>query len=261
MCATPPATSWRAPRRAGASQPRPVPGQRGRHAGGAGSRPYPGRGTRPRRRLAAARCATWNRWRALSPALKRGISCAGSLPPVRAAAPPSARRCGACRGRRDGGKTAGAGLAPPTAAASETANGDARLRAHRARRRKVIDIYWTRGPDHGRITGGEVDHYVDLNLVVRTRGYLEGDCVEATVQATDGGDIVEGRKTLTLHGRADKARGRLLQEPLRRYADPVGRRQGRARAGRARLPPCALTRPPPGKRRPGALRAPAAGCA
>ena len=41
--------------------------------------------------------------------------------------------------------------------------------------------------------------------MVRTRGYFEGDCVEATVQATDGGDIVEGRKTLTLHGRVDKA--------------------------------------------------------
>ncbi|WZB60591.1 hypothetical protein WJ970_22015 [Achromobacter xylosoxidans] len=33
---------------------------------------------------------------------------------------------GAPAAARDGGKTAGAGLAPPTAAASETANGDAR---------------------------------------------------------------------------------------------------------------------------------------
>ena len=93
-----------------------------------------------------------------------------------------------------------------TAAASETANGDARDCAPTERAGgKVIDIYWTHGPDHGRITSGEVDHYVDLNLVVRTRGYLEGDCVEATVQAADGGDIVEGRKTLLLHGRVDKA--------------------------------------------------------
>jgi hypothetical protein len=119
---------------------------------------------------------------------------------------------------RDGGKTAGAGLAPPTAAASETANGDARDCAPTERAGgKVIDIYWTHGPDHGRITSGEVDHYVDLNLVVRTRGYLEGDCVEATVQAADGGDIVEGRKTLLLHGRVDKAGVAYFKEPLRRY--------------------------------------------
>ena len=53
--------------------------------------------------------------------------------------------------------------------------------------------------------------------MVRTRGYFEGDCVEATVQATDGGDIVEGRKTLTLHGRVDKAGVAYFKEPLRRY--------------------------------------------
>lgn len=121
---------------------------------------------------------------------------------------------GAPAAARDGGKTAGAGLAPPTAAASETANDCAPTKRAGG---KVIDIYWTRGPDHGRITGGEVDHYVDLNLVVRTRGYFEGDCVEATVQATDGGDIVEGRKTLTLHGRVDKAGVAYFKEPLRRY--------------------------------------------
>ena len=190
--------------RAGASQPRPVPGQRGRHAGSAGSRPYPGRGTRPRRRL-AARCATWNRWR-------RAIACAEARdfmrrqPPALYASAALCAALGAPAAGRDGGRTAGAGLAPPTAAASETANGDARDCAPTERAGgKVIDIYWTRGLDHGRITGGEVDHYVDLNLVVRTRGYFEGDCVEATVQATDGGDIVEGRKTLTLHGRVDKA--------------------------------------------------------
>ena len=53
--------------------------------------------------------------------------------------------------------------------------------------------------------------------MVRTRGYLEGDCVEATVQAADGGDIVEGRKTLLLHGRVDKAGVAYFKEPLRRY--------------------------------------------
>ena len=194
---------------------------------------------------------------ALSPALTRGIPCAGSLRP----APRPLRGAGAMARlpRRDGGKTAGAGLAPPTAAASETANGDARDCAPTERAGgKVIDIHWTHGPDHGRITGGEVDHYVDLNLVVRTRGYLEGDCVEATVQ-TAGGDIVEGRKTLLLHGRVDKA-GRLLGTAAALHADPVGRDKD-APSRTRQAPPCALTRPPPGKRRPGALRAPAAGCA
>ena len=84
----------------------------------------------------------------------------------------------------------------------------------------------------------------------------EGDCVEATVQAADGGDIVEGRKTLLLHGRVDKAGVAYFKEPLRRYTLIPSDSDKDARAGRARLPPCALTRPPPGGR-PGALRAPA----
>nr|MBP6707431.1 hypothetical protein [Achromobacter sp.] len=62
---------------------------------------------------------------------------------------------GAPAAARDAGKTAGAGLAPPTPAASGTAAGDARDCAPTERAGgKVIDIYWTRGPDHGRITGG-----------------------------------------------------------------------------------------------------------
>ena len=95
-------------------------------------------------------------------------------PALYASAALCTRRAGALAAARGGGRTASAGLAPPTAAASETANGDARDCAPTERAGgKVIDIYWTRGPDHGRITGGEVDHYVDLNLVVRTRGYFE----------------------------------------------------------------------------------------
>ena len=97
--------------------------------------------------------------------------------------------------------------------------------------------------------------------MVRTRGYFEGDCVEATVQATDGGDIVEGRKTLTLHGRVDKAGVAYFKEPLRRYTLILSDGDKDAPGQDAPGSRPALTRPPPGKRRPGALRAPAAGCA
>ena len=208
------ATSWRAPPRTLARRNRALFLDIGRHAGSAGSRPYPGEELGHDAWAAhAARPGTGGG--ALSPALSAGFHAQAASRPVR-----QRRLCAALALWAPAATAAADGRrrpAPPTAAASETANGDARDCAPTERAGgKVIDIYWTHGPDHGRITSGEVDHYVDLNLVVRTRGYLEGDCVEATVQAADGGDIVEAARHCCCMD-ASTRRGRLLQEPLRRY--------------------------------------------
>lgn len=82
---------------------------------------------------------------------------------------------------------------------------------------KVLDVYWSQGPDNKRVTGATVNHYVDLNLTVLTSGYLKGDCVDVTIQANDGRDIVEGKTTLTFYGRVDARGVAFFKEPLRNH--------------------------------------------
>lgn len=82
---------------------------------------------------------------------------------------------------------------------------------------KVEDIYWTNGHDNARVTTDEVDHYVDLNVVVKTTGYRPGDCIEATIQADDGGDVATGTKEIVLRGRVNEIGYVYFEAPMRRH--------------------------------------------
>ncbi len=82
---------------------------------------------------------------------------------------------------------------------------------------QVDDIYWTNGPDKARVTADEVDHYVDLNLVVKTTGYRPGDCIEATIQADDGEDVATDVRQIVLRGRVNETGYVYFQAPLRRH--------------------------------------------
>ncbi|CAB3674286.1 hypothetical protein LMG3458_01265 [Achromobacter deleyi] len=82
---------------------------------------------------------------------------------------------------------------------------------------KVDDIYWTQGPYNARVDTDEVDHYVDLNLVVKTSGYHPGDCIEATIQADDGQDVAMETKTIVLRARVNEIGYAFFEAPMRRY--------------------------------------------
>ncbi len=83
---------------------------------------------------------------------------------------------------------------------------------------KVVEIYWTQGPDDHRVVGGEADHYVDLNLIVRTQGYKPGECIEATISAeNEGEDIADSISKIVLRGKVNGEGLAYFRTPLKHY--------------------------------------------
>ncbi|MGO4400011.1 hypothetical protein [Achromobacter sp. PAB15] len=82
---------------------------------------------------------------------------------------------------------------------------------------KTIEIYWTNGTDGARVTTDEVDHYVDLNVVVRTTGYRHGDCIEVKFHSSDGEDVAMGEKEIVVRGRVNESGIAYFKEPLRNH--------------------------------------------
>ena len=83
---------------------------------------------------------------------------------------------------------------------------------------KVVEIYWTQGPENRRVVGREADHYVDLNLIVRTVGYRPGECIEATIQAEKADDEIADRvKKIVLRGKVDDGGMAYFKTPLKNY--------------------------------------------
>lgn len=113
----------------------------------------------------------------------------------------------------DAGDARGSSQGPIRILAASAACGVATVR----RGGKVDDLYWTNGPYNARVTTDEVDHYVDLNLVVKTTGYQAGDCIEATIQADDGEDVATGTKKIVLRGRVNEIGYVFFEAPMRRY--------------------------------------------
>ncbi len=82
---------------------------------------------------------------------------------------------------------------------------------------KTIEIYWTNGTDGARVTTDEVDHYVELNVVVRTAGYRHGDCIEVTFHSSDGEDVAMGEKEIVVRGKVNESGIACFKEPLRNH--------------------------------------------
>ncbi|WP_047303485.1 hypothetical protein [Pseudomonas fluorescens] len=83
---------------------------------------------------------------------------------------------------------------------------------------KVVEIYWTQGPENRRVVGREADHYVDLNLIVRTVGYPPGECIEATIQSEKADDEIADRvKKIVLRGKVDDSGMAYFKTPLKDY--------------------------------------------
>ncbi|WP_210713170.1 hypothetical protein [Pseudomonas sp. MWU349] len=83
---------------------------------------------------------------------------------------------------------------------------------------KVVEIYWTQGPENRRVVGREADHYVDLNLIVKTVGYRPGECIEATIQSENAADeIADSVKKIVLRGKVDETGLAYFKTPLKDY--------------------------------------------
>jgi hypothetical protein len=82
---------------------------------------------------------------------------------------------------------------------------------------KTVEIYWTNGPDGARVTADEVDHYVGLNVVVRTTGYRHGDCIEVKFHSPDGEDVAMGEKEIVVRGKVNESGIAYFKEPFRNH--------------------------------------------
>jgi len=82
---------------------------------------------------------------------------------------------------------------------------------------KTVELYWTNGPDGARVTADEVDHYVDLNLVVRTAGYRYGDCIEVKFNSSDGEDVAVGENEIVVRGKVNERGIAYFKEPFRKH--------------------------------------------
>ena len=70
--------------------------------------------------------------------------------------------------------------------------------------------------------GNEVDHYVDLNVVVRTVNFTPGECIEATVRSDDGGEIAEHIDAIVLRGVVNAEGVAYFKAPLSHYKINLG---------------------------------------
>ncbi|QIY91205.1 hypothetical protein [Chryseobacterium gallinarum] len=80
---------------------------------------------------------------------------------------------------------------------------------------KITKMYWTYGDEKTPLTDSS-KFYVDMNLIVETEGYKDGETVEVAIKAEDGEPIAEGIDELTLTGTVEKGQV-IFKEPLKAY--------------------------------------------
>lgn len=80
----------------------------------------------------------------------------------------------------------------------------------------VVEMYWTYGESNTKLMN-ESKFFVDMNLVVKTINYKEGERVFVTIKSEDGEPIAEGVSELNLSGAVDKEGIAIFKEPLKDY--------------------------------------------
>jgi hypothetical protein len=65
---------------------------------------------------------------------------------------------------------------------------------------RIEDMYWSYGKDQIPLDDEHSRHYVDLNLHVKTKNYIDGETVEITVKNDDGQPLFGAAKELKLVG-------------------------------------------------------------
>ncbi|AZA81942.1 hypothetical protein C1637_24765 [Chryseobacterium lactis] len=80
---------------------------------------------------------------------------------------------------------------------------------------KITEMYWAYGDEETPLMDSS-KFYVDMNLIVETEGYNDGESIEVIIKAEDGEPIAEGLDELTLTGTVKKGQI-IFKEPLKAY--------------------------------------------
>ena len=82
---------------------------------------------------------------------------------------------------------------------------------------RIIEVYWTNGLENERVVSESVNHYVDLNLVVRTADFTPGECIEAVISAEDNGEVADNIQKIVLRGQVNEEGIAYFNTPLKGY--------------------------------------------
>ncbi|CAH0206112.1 phage baseplate assembly protein V [Chryseobacterium sp. Bi04] len=82
--------------------------------------------------------------------------------------------------------------------------------------KQIVTMYWAHGEDNTPLMD-ESRFFVDMNLMVQTRNYEEGESIDVTIKSDDGEPIAVGLTELNLSGAVDKDGIAVFREPLKGY--------------------------------------------
>ncbi|CAA7195293.1 type VI secretion system Vgr family protein [Chryseobacterium potabilaquae] len=82
--------------------------------------------------------------------------------------------------------------------------------------KQIASIYWAYEEENTSLME-DSKFFVDMNLIVQTRNYEEGEGVDVTIRSDDGEPLAEGLDELTLSGTVDREGIVIFKEPLKPY--------------------------------------------
>ncbi|MBF6643416.1 Vgr family protein [Chryseobacterium indologenes] len=82
--------------------------------------------------------------------------------------------------------------------------------------KQIASMYWAYEEGNTSLMD-DSKFFVDMNLIVQTRNYEEGENVDVTIKSDDGEPLAEGLNELTLSGTVDKDGMVIFKEPLKTY--------------------------------------------
>ncbi|CAA7387194.1 type VI secretion system Vgr family protein [Chryseobacterium fistulae] len=82
--------------------------------------------------------------------------------------------------------------------------------------RKIVSMCWAYEEENTSLMD-DSKFFVDMNLIVQTRNYEEGESIDVTIKSDDGEPLAEGLDELTLSGTVDRDGIVIFKEPLKSY--------------------------------------------
>lgn len=83
--------------------------------------------------------------------------------------------------------------------------------------KQIASMYWAYEEEENTSLMDESKFFVDMNLIVQTRNYEEGESIDVTIKSDDGEPLADGLNELTLSGTVDKDGMVIFKEPLKAY--------------------------------------------
>ncbi|MCQ9637335.1 phage baseplate assembly protein V [Chryseobacterium sp. WG23] len=84
------------------------------------------------------------------------------------------------------------------------------------REKQIASMYWAYEEENTSLMD-DSKFFVDMNLIVQTRNYEEGESIDVTIKSDDGEPLADGLNELTLSGTVDRDGIVIFKEPLRTY--------------------------------------------